>query len=289
MGVKLVKQIYPCQGVPVIIFETRCPKPCLYCDLYKRDFNKKEILAEGKEAILKELKKYKGAYFSAVSDCFLPQNKDLTLELIKGAWKNKKDFVPLVITKQIIPDDAIKLFAKNKHRLVLQYSIPSVNNKLLSIIEPGAASVSDRLKTIKKVIKAKIPVIAVVMPWFNIYENNESIEDLPKALAKIGILRCKIGTGVLTEIQMQRMLATKNKSIIKAVKKLNQIKKVTTRVGYTWPQKKRITEFSKIIKAFDKYGIKSKICTADNIDLIGKVKFPLCTIFKHPNFKKIKK
>jgi DNA repair photolyase len=256
----------------------------LYCDLCKTTFTKKDILAEGKTAVLKELKKHKGAYFSGVSDCFLPKNIDLTIELLEMAWKNKKDFVPLVITKQIIPDKAIKLFAKNKDRLVLQYSIPCLNNRILSLIEPGAASTSNRLKTLKKLTKAGIPVIAVAMPWLNIYEN-ESIEDLPKTLAKVGIKRIIIGTGSLTKEQKQKMIATKDKTIVNAMKPLTQYKQVTTRVGYIWPLKKRIKEYSKITKAFEKYGIKPKICTANNQDLIGKVKFPLCTSFKHRNFK----
>ncbi len=282
--VMLVKPIYPCQNVPVVVFSKRCPKPCLYCDLCKRDFPKNAILASGKKAVLEKLKKSKGAYFSAVSDCFLPTNRELTHNIIKNVWKAKPNFVPLIVTKQSIPQKTINLFIKNKQRIVMQISTPSLNNKLLSILEPGGASVSKRLKTIEKLTKGGVSVTAVVMPWFNIYTENENITDLPKELAKVGVTRCIIGTGVLPPNQRQKMINTNNKAIQYAVKQMTEERKVTTKIGYTLPIKERILLFSELISAFSKFGIKARICTADNADLIDKVKLPLCTKFKHPYF-----
>jgi len=276
--------MYPCQNVPVVVFKNRCPKPCLYCDLYQRDFPREQVIAVSPDKVLNKLEGFKGAYFSAVSDCFLPSNRDLTHYLIENIWKIRKDFVPLIVTKQVIPKKTVTLFIKNKHRIVVQISIPSLNNKLISILEPGAASIKERLKIIKQFTGNGVPVIAVVMPWFDIYGKNETVENLPKKLSKAGVLRCIIGTGILPDLQRQKMINSQNELILEAVEKMTDKKRVTTKICYTLPLRKRILVFKKLIKAFNKYGIKAKICTADNPDLINKTNLPLCTKFKHPNF-----
>lgn len=285
-NVILVKPMYPCQSVPVVAFGERCLKPCLYCDLYSKQFANKQIIASGRNDILKKLQKFKGAYFSAVADCFLPVNSNSTHYLLEHIWKEKKDFVPLIVTKQIIPNKSIKLLIKNKHRVVVQISLSSLNQRILSLLEPGAAPIIKRLELIKKLIGGGVPVIVVVMPWFDIYEKNESIEDLPKVLSEIGVKRCIIGTAVLPEPQKQRITNLNDKLILQAVNKMTATKQVTTKIGYTLPFRERILAFRRLINACHKFGIKAKICTADNLDLINKTKLPLCTKFQHNLFRK---
>ena len=283
-SVALVKTMYPCQDVPVVIFNGRCSKPCLYCDLYKRPFSKDQILASGLDEVLLELAKHKGAYFSAVTDCFLEDNRDVTHYLIENIWKSKKDFVPLVVTKQSIPQKTINLFAKNKDRVVVQVSVPSLNQELVSILEPGAALIAKRLESIEELTGRGVKVLAVVMPWFNVYGKDESIDDLPTRLARAGVERCILGTGVLPPEQRQKMLDTGNELVLKAVAQLSEEVTATTKIGYTMPFEERNKAFTKIIGACKKAGIKARICTADNPDLIGKTDLPLCTRFKHHLF-----
>ena len=54
-NVKLVKSMYPCQDVPVVAFDSRCPRPYLYCELCQRDFPEEDIIASGIDNVLKEL------------------------------------------------------------------------------------------------------------------------------------------------------------------------------------------------------------------------------------------
>lgn len=280
--VKLIKSMYPCQDMPVVVLENRCPKPCLYCDLCSKKCTTDETIAVGTKDVLEKLKNYEKAYFSAVTDCFLEKNKNITHNLLKNIWKIKKGFTPLVITKQIIPKKTIKLLIENKKHANVFVSLPSLNDRLLSLLEPGAAPVAKRLATIEKLTSKGVRVVAVIMPWFNIYEEHENIEDLPKELARVGVKDCVVGTGVLPEIQKQKFLNTKNKAIIEAVAGMTDEKKVTTKTGYTIPFKKRIKVFKKLIKALSKYGIKDRICTADNPDLINNTDLPLCTKSNRP-------
>lgn len=268
--------------MPVVAFTNQCPKPCLYCDLCLRQFSANQIIASGINGVMDKLVNCKKAYFSAVIDCFLKENQELTHRLLVHTWKFKKNFSPLIITKQVIPDKTIKLLIKNRKYANVFISIPSLNNRILSILEPSPSSVRNHLATIKKLTDGGVSVIAVIMPWFNIYEKNESIDDLPRELAKIGVKKCVIGTGVLPKIQMQKFLNTKDETILKAISKMVEEKQVTTKVGYTFSLEKRLEMFKKIIDALGKYGIEGRVCTADNPDLLGKTKLPLCSKSNQP-------
>lgn len=274
---KLVKGMYPCQDVPAIIFDQGCSNPCLYCGLSNRSSPEENIIAVGLESILAEAINFKGVYLSPTSDCFLPQNTEPTHSFLEEVWKRKELFTPLVITKRIIPDKTIELFAKNMHRLVLQVSVPGVNEEIISILEPGSALISERLKMIKKLTEAGIPVIAVAMPWFNL---DKDINSLPNTLAEAGVLRTIVATGVLTNRQKQRMTDSGNEQI-KAAALLVREKKSN---GYVLPLMERVNMLKQITKAFSEVKIKSVVCTSDNHDLNGN-NLPLCTKFKHHNFK----
>jgi len=273
---KLVSAMYSCQDVPVIIFDQDCLKPCLYCGLSNRLFPEEKVIATGLENILTKLIDFKGVYLSPTSDCFLPQNAEITHYLLAEIWKQKKKFTPLVITKQIISDKTIELFIKNKHRLVLQISVPSVNEKVISILEPGAALISERLKMIKKLTAAGVPIIVVAMPFFNFADD---IHLLPEALAEVGVSRVIVATGVLTNRQKQRMISSGNVNIETAALSIQS----AVKNGYILPLEERKKLLKEITEAFAKVKIKSLICTADNHDLDGS-ELPLCNKFKHHNF-----
>lgn len=285
-NVTLVKPMYPCQDVPVVVFGQRCTEPCLYCDLYKKQFSADEIIVSGIKNVIKKSVNFKGAYFSPVTDCFLKSNSETTHYLLEKIWELKKDFVPLIVTKQVIPKKTIQLFITNKHRCVVQISIPSINTDLISTLEPGSATVNQRLTTIKRLTSGGVPVIVVVMPWLDVYGKNEGIEDLPRELARLDVKRCLIGTGVIPGTQRQKMFASGNALVISALEKMTTTQKVTTKTGETLPLSKRIAAFKRLINAFNKFGIKARVCTADNPDLIDRT-LPHCKNFKHPLFGRV--
>lgn len=273
----LVKPMYPCQrNMPVVVFGNRCPNPCLYCDLCSRKFSEDEIIVIGKEKVLKKLEDYDKAYFSAVTDCLLKSNQDLTYGLLNGIWNVKVNFMPLIITKQVIPEKIIELLIKHKGKANIFISIPSLNDNLLSLLEPGAAKAAERIKNIERLTSNGVDVVAVIMPWFNFYEKGENIEDLPRELSRVGVRYCVLGTGVLPEVQRQKFLNTKNKAIIEMVNEIIGQKQVATKTGYILPVNKRVKLFKKMINALDKYGIKGRICVADNPDFDIKIGLPLC-------------
>jgi len=274
---KLAKAMYSCHDVPVVIFDNRCGAPCLYCNLFNQTVSRNNILATGDKGVLKKLSDFKGAYFSPTTDCFLPANASLTHALIARTWAINPRFVPLVVTKQVIPDKTIQLFTQNKENLVLQISVPNLDEEAVSILEPGTAKISDRLVMIKRLIDNGIKVIVVVMPWFNL---DEDINLLPQKLAKIGVAKAIIDTGVLQNKQRDQMINSNNQLIKQAALKL--VFSNGKKNGYTLPRNIRNNLLRKAVIAFNESGIKLVVCTADNPDLEDSL--PLCTEFKHHNF-----
>jgi DNA repair photolyase len=272
--------MYACQNVPVVVFDKGCINPCLYCGLANRQFGEDQIIASGLENVLVDLKKYPGAYFSPTSDCFLPDNAELTHKLIEVTWQTNSDFVPLVITKQIIPDKTIDLFVKNKERLVLQVSVPSLNEAAISILEPGSSAITKRLELIQKLTSQGVKVIAVIMPWFNL---DYDLESLPKKLAELGVKKSIVATGVLPLVQRQKMLATNNYWLQRAAEE-TELDPLGTKHGYVMPLAKRKERLHDITEIFATYNIKAVICTADNHDL-EEDNLPLCHKFQHRHLK----
>jgi len=279
-NLKLIKPMYACQNVPIVVFDNGCSNPCLYCGLANRQFREDTIIASGLENVLESLKKYPSAYFSPTSDCFLPDNAELTHQLIEATWQTNSNFVPLVITKQIIPEETIKLFVENKNRLVLQISVPSLDESAISILEPGAAPISQRLELIQKLTNRGVKIIAVIMPWFNLYYD---LEALPKKLAELGIKKAIVATGILPPAQRQKMLATNNYWVKRAAEE-TELDSSGTKHGYILPLVKRRERLKDLVEVFAMYNIKTVICTADNHDL-EEYDLPLCHKFQHRNLK----
>ena len=277
--IKLVNSIYPCQDVPCAVFENRCSAPCLYCGLHKYKFPDEKIITTGEENVIQKMSNYKGTYFSPVTDCFLPENCELTHRLLEKTWGKNPNWVPLVNTKQSIPEKTIALFEKHKDSLVLQISIPSSNEYLVSLLEPSSLLVSKRFELIKKLTTNKIPIIVVIMPWFDI----DQPEIFAKKLFKAGVSRTIIANGILTEKTKQRMINSGNE-LIKLLAESTCFIKEATENGYVLPFEQRVASLKNLTTALGNFGIKTKVCISDNHDL-ENTNLPLCGKFKHHNFK----
>ncbi len=273
--VQLIKPMYKCQDVPMLVFDKRCPNPCLYCGFYGYQFSEENTLASGLENVIKKTAEFKGAYFSPTTDCFLKENIELTHYLLEEIWELNPTWVPLLITKQIIPKKTLDLLIENKDRLVLQISIPIVNDEVVQIIEPGSAKILDRLEMIKNLIDLGLKVICVVMPYFGF----EEPKFLAETLKNFGIERVITATGVLTESTKKRMFNSTSEKVRKIVDSFAK-----TKGKYILEKNERVKILSDLIFFLKDRGIKCKICTCDNHDL-EDTNLPLCHKFNHKNFK----
>lgn len=277
--VKLINSMYPCQDIPVVVFGKRCSSPCLYCGLQKYQFPDETVIASGVEDVALEISKYKGTYFSPVTDCFLPENSELTHYLLEEVWKFNPGWVPLVVTKQVIPEKTIHLLIQNKKRVVIQISVPSSDEKLISILEPGSVSISKRFEVIQKLTAGGIAVIVVIMPWFDL----GITEDLAKKISEAGVLRVIISNGILTQKTREKMIASGDQYLIQVAESVCFVKEATEK-GLVFSREMRINSLRRLTNALNNFGIKVKVCISDNHDL-GDTGLPLCGKFRHHNFK----
>lgn len=270
--------MYPCQNVPIIVFDNRCYKPCLYCGLYEYKFSEEKIIASGVDDVIKEMSKYRGAYLSPVTDCFLPGNREITHNLLKETWKLNPKWVSLVNTKQIIPSKTIELLIENKNSVVLQISLPSINEEMISILEPGSAPVTKRIEMIGTLIDRGLRVIVVAMPWFGFDEP----EKFAQKIAEVNVRKVIISNGILTKRQMLRMINSGNEKIKKIAESVCIVKEATNN-GYVLPKIQRVKSLNDFCFSVERFGIKCKVCISDNHDL-GDTSLPLCGEFVHKNF-----
>lgn len=274
--VRLIKPMYKCQDIPILVFSRRCPNPCLYCGFYGYQFSEKSVIASGIEEVIQKASEFKGIYISPITDCFLSEICDITHKILEKGWQLNPDWVPLVITKQIIPERTIDLFFQNKDRLVLQVSVPTIDERIAKILEPGSAKIFDRFVMIERLINSGIKVICVAMPYFG-FDNTDIFA---QTLKSVGIERVITATGILSKITKKKMLYSFDRNNIREMTKLFS----QTKSRYILPKETRIEMLSSFVFSLKNYGIKCKVCTCDNHDL-EDTNLPLCHQFNHKNFK----
>lgn len=272
--IKLIRPMYRCQDVPILVFSKRCPNPCLYCGFYGYQFPEDNVIASGLENVISKASEFKSIYISPVTDCFLPENCGITYEILDKVWQLNPRWTPLVITKQIIPRKTIDLLVRNRDRVVLQVSIPTMNEEIAKVLEPGSPSIYGRLEMIRTLIDLGIKVICVAMPYFGFDDPNI----FAQTLKKVGVKRVITATGILTEATKMKMFSSFSGDIKEMTKLFSQIKN-----KYILPKETRIVILSKFVSSLKDHGIKCKVCTCDNHDM-EDTNLPLCHKFNHKNF-----
>jgi len=280
----LIASEYPCMGetFPGIDYsQSRCVKKCLYCGLSGYNTNEK-MIASGYNAVVDELSsgKYKGVYISPYTDAFLSKNKAKTHKLLVDILS--KGLVALLNTKQVIPTNTIDVLEEYKRQIIVQYSLPSINDELIKRYEPGCANVKERLSTIKKITDKNIPVIGLVIPWPDVYSKDETINDLPRAMAHAGIKKVIASAGTFTYGCIGRLRNSGNELLKQAASKSDSPNHILLGEGNILRNK--VNAYERLHVAFKDVGIKFNICgTALNPDLIEKqgLMFEVCTKIKH--------
>jgi DNA repair photolyase len=171
-----------------------CQHQCLYChfsDSQKLRYRRIDKNYSGKSiplniSYLLQMNEYpEYIYLSFSTDPFEKNVKEqahLLLErlLVYGTKV-------LIITKSIIPDKTILLLRGYRDQLQVQMSIPSLNSKRNSILEPGAPNAEDRIENFKKLVRDGISAVARLDPLFPLVDDsNESLVKIIKKFKQIG-------------------------------------------------------------------------------------------------------
>lgn len=115
----------------------------------------------------------------ALSDPFMLLDKKfgVTLELIKILMHY--EYPVLFLTRSSLVSDDTYLKVMDKRFCSIQISLPSLNEKFVSKLEPGACSVEKRLETLKKLTANKFHVVVRLNPLFPQYKDGELSKRTP--------------------------------------------------------------------------------------------------------------
>ncbi|MEM1632605.1 MAG: radical SAM protein [Sulfolobales archaeon] len=180
---------------------TGCGHKCLYCyaSSYIKDFFrprlKERILADARRD-LNSIPRGSVIELSASSDPFQPMEKDhmityrLSREILSRGYKI------LYTTKA--PNILLEykdLIERYHNRIAVAVTITTLNEKIASVLEPGAPPPSIRLKAIQELGKLGIPItvrIDPIIPYIN--SDDESIKRLVEKIAEVGALQITSST-----------------------------------------------------------------------------------------------
>jgi len=281
---RLLRSAYPCMGgkFPGIDFAVRCEKPCGYCGV--REQQTDDVLASGMRNILIELRsgKYSGVYLSPNTDAFSRGSSVLAHVLLEQILP--QGLIALINTKQGIPDETLELLRKHRNSVIVQVSIPTLDERLSEIFEPGAAAIDSRLRMVRRLTDLDISATVLIMPWLDL---DSDIARLPKAIAAAGAKRCIAAFGVFTLDTLSKMMKSGYHPLVQAAEKMTERVRILIGGGLTLPYEKRADAYLRLARTCSDVGIKARVCgVALNPDLIGnKVGVPMCTQIRHPQLR----
>ena len=168
---------------------TGCSHACLYC--YASSYIKDAFTPRPKSNllgnVLKDLRVIpKGSIIniSSSSDPYIPleEKKQLTRKILERIIDN---YVVEIVTKSNLVTRDISILKRG--RAVVSITITTLDEKLASIIEPGAPSPLKRIEAIKELSENNIPVVLRFDPLLPfLTDNEENIRNIVRTAAKAG-------------------------------------------------------------------------------------------------------
>lgn len=268
--------------LPTVNVSAGCAHNCVYCytrgySIYPGD-NFIEVYENMAKHIADEIrrkrKKPQAVYFCPSCDPFqpIPQVQQRTFEVMKIMLE--KNIGVQFVTKGEIPEEIFELFKKYSSKISGQIGLISVEEEILNMFEPKAASLSRRLKQLKKLIELGIKMSVRCDPVvYGITDREEQVKNLFSAVAQTGceevavsflFLRPAIVSSLKHNISdmdiVNKILQPFSKGIYLPIGIKNSSAKVL-------PAEIRKSAFEKIKKIADNFGIKVYICGCKNRDI----------------------
>jgi DNA repair photolyase len=243
-----------------------CNVKCIYCGLA---YSKKEVqrVVVDIEELIQQTPDVKGIYLSPNTDAFSKICADTTHKILESLLPKGIKF--LLFTKNVIPDETINLLAKYPEQITIKISLARIDQELIKYIEPGSASATNRLKTMKALVDAGIEKVQVVlMPLYpGVDDDKEKIIDLIDEIRKTGVKLVKAAFVVIRNSEKPKDIEMITKmlhhpELKKSWELMTETMKVQIGEGQIFPFEKRL--------AF--YQMLSKICADRDMN------FSACTV-----------
>jgi len=282
----LTPSALPCLAkIPTINISAGCSHNCVYC--YSKGYSNYpgdhmvtiySNLAEKLSSELVHKRKLPYAvYFCPSCDPFQPAKEILACSFELMELLLKKNIGVQFVTKGFIPDQFMNLFSKHTNLVSGQIGISCTNEDIRRILEPGAASISDRLKNLKALTNLRIDAAVRADPLiYSITDSDSHIEDLCRKISENGakqlavsylFLRPAIKNSLESNISDKNLL----RKIVEPYKAGNKVKIGTSNsFGLALPSELRKQGYERIKAIAQKFEIAVHICGCKNSDVTSE-------------------
>jgi len=272
-------------NLPTVNISAGCVHNCVYCytkgySVYPGD-DSIEIYEDMAKRIANEIKhkrkKPAAVYFCPSCDPFQPisQIQQVTFDVMKTLLGN--DISVQFVTKGKISEKVFGLFEKHRSKIAGQIGLTSVDDKILSVIEPTAAKAQERLGQLERLIKIGVKMSVRCDPMIHGFTDaDEQLHSLFSAVAKTGcteaavsflFLRPAIISSLKKNISNPKLLETILKPFSEGVNLSIGLK---NSMGKMLPLDVRRLSFERIRKIANNYGIRIHICGCKNSDITNE-------------------
>jgi DNA repair photolyase len=276
----------PCLAkIPTINISAGCSHNCVYC--YSKGYsgypgdNTMTVYSNLAEKLLTELARKRkppyAVYFCPSCDPFQPIKEILDCSFALMELLLNKNVGVQFVTKGKIQERFLSLFSRHGNIVSGQIGITCTDDGIRKILEPGAASVADRIENVKALTGLNVDVAVRADPLIYGFTDSETqIEDLCGEIANAGVkrlavsylfLRPAIRKSLESNISDKRVLA----KILDPYKTGNRIKiGICNSTGLALPCTLRSEGYAKVKNIAQRFGISVHICGCKNNDIVSE-------------------
>ena len=267
--------------MPTINITSGCVHGRIYCyakgsSQYPGD-DKVILFANTAEKLNEELtrkrKKPLSVYFCPSCDPFQP-----VPEVLEQTYKSMDTLLKAgigvqFVTKAIVPDKFIKLFAGHSNSVSAQVGLTCVDDNIRKIFEPKTTNVSDKLSTLRKLVEIGVTASARADPLIHgVMDSDISLTNLFSAIAETGAKEVSISYLFLRPaIQENIEKNIRNKDLLqKLLRPYSQGTKLPVGIksqGLALPKQVREKAFVRIRNLASDFGLSVYFCGCKNSDI----------------------
>jgi DNA repair photolyase len=258
-----------------------CPHQCLYC--YAQSFrshlgkDKIEFYANAipllRDEMTRKRKKPTLVYFSTACEPFAPIPKVLAslyeaMQLLLG-----HSVFLLISSKSEIPENFLQLFARHPNMVHVQIGLTTTNDAVRRLLEPNAATVTQRLETLNSLVARGISAAARMDPLIpELTDTESSFDSLCASLAKTGA-RTAVASYLFLRNANYRRLAVEldGWSFLEMSKRLysHRVRMYCGGGDILIPAASyRKKKYPQLIRIAQSHGIKLSLCQCKNPDIV---------------------
>lgn len=255
-----------------------CPMECNYCKYRARDQERTDhvfVYTGLAKQLSRELDKLEGTdrfptmvLFDTISDAFFSNTlvdriaRDcLDVLLSRGIFVN-------LSTKGLIPAEVIEVMARKPEMIMVTYSISSLSESFQRVFEPRVPSALDRLRMVKRLADARIPVRGRIEPLIPMENDTPGqVEQLLALFRKNGVREV-----VTSYLQMDQAVAERLKQRTGRMQfsmVASWYRDVDGHLVQQLDRDYRRKKYEELKQLGEKHGVRVIVCACRNLDMFS--------------------